>query len=166
MVVFDASTLILLTKIDMLDIFIDHVKKRCLIPETVKNEVCIKGMDEMPLIVKMIDEKKMHVVKAKDRKLIKKLMDDFHIDAGEAEAIAIALNNKAELVATDDRNAIRACKMLKIDFTSAIAILIRAVEKNLIARDEALIKLKTLGSLARYKSTILNDALKRIKGGK
>ena len=101
----------------------------------------------------------------KNGKLIKKLMDDFNIEIGEAEAIVLALQEKASIVATGDRNAIRACKILKIDFTTAIAILIRAFENDLIDKDEALIKLRKLDSVARYRREIVEDARGRIEGG-
>jgi predicted nucleic acid-binding protein len=34
-------------------------------------------------------------------------MEDFTIAAGEAEALTIALQEKADIIATDDKNAIR-----------------------------------------------------------
>ena len=92
-------------------------------------------------------------------------MDDFNIDTGEAEAIILALQEKVSIIATDDRNAIRACKILKIEFTTAIAVLIRAFEKKLIDKDEALIKLRKLELVARYSRAIVEDARKRIEGG-
>jgi predicted transcriptional regulator len=64
-----------------------------------------------------------------------------------------------------DRNAIRACKILKIDFVTAIAFLIRGFEKGLIDRDEALAKLDKLGFIGRYSKEIIKDATKKIKGG-
>lgn len=76
------------------------------------------------------------------------------------------MREKASLVATDDRNAIRACKALKLDFTTAVAILIRAFEKKLIDKAEALIKIQKLGSVARYNKAIIKDAVKLIEGGK
>jgi len=94
-----------------------------------------------------------------------KLKEDFNIDAGEAEALTLAIQEKANMVATDDRNAIRACKLLNIDFVTAIAVLIRAVEKALISKDEAIIKLQKLQSVGRYSKEIINNAVKQIKGG-
>ena len=92
-------------------------------------------------------------------------MKDFTIDAGEAEVLALALQEKALLIATDDRNTIRACKMLKIDFTTAIAILIRAFEKKFVDKEEALSKLQKLVAVVRYKQTIIESARKQIGGG-
>ena len=198
MIVLDASTIILLGKINLLETFVLTFSGRVLISEKVRDEISIKETEENPLIVKLIEDEKIRVSKVnpvrnssgalnpagiilksnpaaeqrgiisngvKNGKLIKKLMDDFNIEIGEAETIVLALQEKASIVATDDRNAIRACKILKIDFTTAIAILIRAFEKNLIDKDEALIKLRKLDSVARYRREIVEDARGRIEGG-
>ena len=133
--------------------------------ETVKDEISIKETEENPLIIKLIKDKKIRVFKVKNEKAIKKLMDDFNIEVGEAETIIFALEEKASIVATDDRNAIRACKLLKIDFTTAISFLMRLFEKNLINKDEALIKLHKLNSVARYRREIIEDAKNLIEGG-
>lgn len=165
MIVFDASTLILLAKIELLDIFVSSFRGGIWIPEIIRDEVCITGREETPLLARLIEDKKIYVLKVKADKAVRKIMDDFHIDAGEAAAIILALDEKASLVATDDRNAIRACKALKLDFTTAVAILTRTFEKNLIDRAEALIKIQKLESVARYKRAIIVDARKLIQGG-
>lgn len=165
MVVFDASTLVLLAKIDILDLFISDYRGHVLIPEKVKEEVLQKGSVETPQIAGLIRDGKLGVLEANDRSLLKKLMDDFNIDSGEAEAIALALYKKRAVVATDDRNAIRACKFLKIDFITAISILIRAVGKKLLNKNEAVLKLEKLESIGRYKKPIIADARRQIKGG-
>ncbi len=41
----------------------------------------------------------------------------------------------------------------------------RAFEKNLIDKDEALIKLQKLESVVRYRRDIIEDAKKQIEGG-
>lgn len=164
MIVFDASTIILLAKVDLFETFVSNFRGPVLIPERVRVEVCKEGKNETPLIVKLIEEKKLNVLKVKNSNLVKKLMEDFTIDAGEAEVLTLALLKKASIIATDDRNAIRACKFLKVDFTTAIAFLIRAFKKKLIDKDEALLKLQKLASIARYKKVIVNDARNQIEG--
>ncbi|MBI5343870.1 MAG: hypothetical protein HZB83_00775 [Deltaproteobacteria bacterium] len=165
MIIFDASTLILLAKIDALDLFISDYGGRVLIPEKIKEEVLQKGRVETPQIAGLIRDGKVEVLEVNDKSLPQKLMEDFNIDLGEAEAIALALRKKGAVVATDDRNAIRACKLLKIDFITAISILIRAVEKRLLSKNEAVLKLEKLESIGRYKKPIIADARRRIKGG-
>lgn len=163
MIVFDSSTLILLAKTDLLELFILDFREKVVIPPKVKAEVCIEKSEETPLIVKLIKDKRIEVLEATSIRQIKKFMDDFNIDAGEAEALTLAIQEGAGVVATDDRNAIRACKILKLDFITSIAVLIRAFEKKLIDRDEAVVKLQKLKSIGRYSRTIMDDATKKIK---
>ena len=165
MVVFDSSTMILLARIDMLEVFISNYHGKVLIPERVRAEVLIQGREETHLVAKLIEDSKIHVLRVKNSKLVNKLMNDFSIDAGEAETVTLVLQEKATLVATDDRNAIRACKILKIDFTTAIVFLLRAFEKNLIEKDETIAKLQKLISIVRYEQEIIEDARRRIEGG-
>lgn len=164
MILFDASTLILLAKIDILDIFIANFAKKVAISNKVREEVLDGSTPDVPFIRKLIQEGKIEVLKSKEKKLARKLIEDFNIDEGEAEPLAIAIEKKASLVATDDKNAIRACKIMKLEFTTAIAILVRACEKGLIEGDEALTKLQTFQSLARYKKRIIETARNQIEG--
>lgn len=165
MIVFDASTLILLAKIDLLDLFISDYGGQAFIPLKVKEEVLQKDSFEAPQIAGLLNDGKIEALTVRDKGLSQKLMDDFNIDIGEAEAIALALHKKMAVVATDDRNAIRTCKFLKIDFVTAISILIRAVEKGLLNKKEAVLKLEKLESIGRYKKTIITDARRQIRGG-
>lgn len=165
MIIFDSSTMILLAKIDLLELFISNLHSRVVIPEKVRSEICKENQEETPLIVKLTGDKKIEVLKARNINQIKKLMEDFNIGAGEAEVLTLAIREGASIVAMDDRNAIRASKILKIDFTTAIAILIRACEKNLIEKEEAIIKQEKLQSIGRYSRAIIEDATRQIKGG-
>jgi len=165
MIIFDSSTLILLAKIDMLEIFIADYHGMVLIPQRVKSEVCSKGREETPILIKLIKDKKINLLKAGNKRAIKKLMKDFSIDLGEAEALMLALQEGANIVATDDKNAIRACKMLNLNFATAVSFLIRSLEKGLVGKNEALLKLQKLQSIGRYSRAIIENATERIKGG-
>lgn len=165
MVIFDASTLILLARTEALEAFISNFPGRVYMPEKVKEEVLIKHSAETLQVTALIDSGSIGVLTVHDRKLLQKLKDDFSIDSGEAEAIVLAIEKKGAVVATDDRNAIRACKLLKIDFITALAVLIRATEKGLFSTSEALLKLEHLASIGRYSKAIIADAGRQIKGG-
>ena len=165
MVIFDSSTLILLARTEVLEVFISNFSGQVFMPEKVKEEVLIKDGEETLQVAALIDGGSIGVLSVDDRKLLQKLMDDFNMDLGEAEAIALALKKKGAAVATDDKNAIRACKLLKIDFITALAVLIRAAEKKLLSKSEALLKLERLESIGRYKKSIIADARRQIKGG-
>lgn len=165
MVVFDSSTLILLAKIDLLDLFLSNFRDSVVLPEKVRSETILGDRKEVRSIIRHLEDKRMAVMKVKNFSLVRKIMEDFSIDAGEAEALALALEQKAGVVATDDRNAIRACKMLKLEFITTMAVLVRAVEKGLIERDEGLAKLQKLQSIGRYSKAIIDDAARKIEGG-
>jgi len=165
MIIFDASTLILLARIDLLELFLSTFQGRIAIPKKVKSEVCIQGREERPLVENLFKQGKIEILTAKNPRQKRKLMDDFNIDEGEAEALLLVIQTGAESIATDDRNAIRAAKLLKIDFVTAIGFLIRAHEKQLVDRDEALTKLHSLQVIGRYSNAILEDAKNRIEGG-
>jgi predicted nucleic acid-binding protein len=163
MIIFDSSTLILLAKIHLLDLFVLDFPGLVVIPEQVKMEVSAKDREEVPLILSLIKDKKIKVQKVKNKKELIKLMADFNIDLGETGAIAIAVNDKNNVLATDDRNAIRACKILKIDYVTSISILIRAFEKGLLEKEETLIKLQNLQLFGRFKKEIIEGATKQIR---
>lgn len=165
MTVFDSSTLILLAKIEMLELFISNYRGSILIPEKMRSEVCITGKEETPLISRLIVENKIKAVKIGHSGSVKKLMEDFNIEEGEAEALFLAVQEGAAAIATDDRNAIRASKFLRLEFITATTILIRASEKGLIDGSAAVIKLQKLQSAGRYSKTIIDDAMRQIKEG-
>lgn len=165
MLIFDSSTLILLARIDILDLFLSSFGREVIIPEKVRLEVTRPDKEENESISRYIAEEKIRVMKVNNAALVKKLMVDFGIDGGEAEMLALAGEKNAGIVATDDRNAIRACKTLKIEFVTAVAFLIRAVEKGLISKDEGINKLRKLQSIGRYSKQILDDAARQINGG-
>jgi len=86
------------------------------------------------------------------------LQADFSLGRGEAEAITLALSEKAEVVGIDDKHGINACKLLDLAFTTAVGILIRAKEKGLLEESDALEKLSSLARHARYRESIIEDA--------
>ena len=163
-IVFDSSTLILLAKKELLDMFLNNFDGIVAIPKVVREETCNKKTFDALLIEKRIEEEKIKVYEVEKKDLVKKLIEDFNLEDGEAEAIILCIEKGSKILATDDKNAINACKVLKIKFTTAINILIRAYEKQLIEREKALIKLDNLRVVGRYKEKIIEDAKRRVIG--
>jgi len=94
--------------------------------------------------------------------LVTKLQGDFGLGRGEAEAIVLALAEKAQVLGIDDKNGINACKLLGVAFTTAVGVLVRMREKGFLTVGEALVKLATLEKHGRYKPSILEDARRKI----
>jgi predicted nucleic acid-binding protein len=159
MVVFDASTLILMAKAELFDLFLTNISVPIAIPGEVEKECCgrKKTLDAV-IIQRALDESRIKKVVIKKRRLIAKLEADFSLGRGEAEAIALALNEKAQLLGIDDKNGINACKLLGVTFTTALGILIRSRERGLLEGPEALEKLALLAKYGRYKDSIIEDA--------
>jgi predicted nucleic acid-binding protein len=159
MFVLDASTLILVAKADLLGPFLAGAKLNVAIPGEVASECCgaKKTLDAL-MIRKALDESRIDVVQVRDKKLVAKLQADFGLGRGEAEAIALALKEKARIIGIDDKNGINACKLLGIPFTTAIGILVRSREKGLLDHSAALAGLAALAKYGRYKNSIIEDA--------
>jgi predicted nucleic acid-binding protein len=159
MIIFDASTLILIAKAELLDLFLASIKRPVAIPSEVAKECCgsKKSLDAL-IIQRVLDELRIEVVAVRNRRLVAKLQADFSLGGGEAEAIALALNEKAQLLGIDDKNGINACKLLGISFTTAVDILVRSREKGLLDSPDALARLGLLAKHGRYKNVIIEDA--------
>ncbi|MBI5193595.1 MAG: hypothetical protein HZA08_09175 [Nitrospirae bacterium] len=166
MIVFDASTLILLAKADLIELFISTYLGQVLIPEEVRSEILEVEKADAAVFKQLIENKKIKILKLKDKDYSNKLMEDFNIEKGEADALGLTMQEKAGVIATDDKNAIKACKFIKLEFITSISILIRAFEKGLIESDEAFIKLRKLQSFGRYSKAIITDAAEQLQGRK
>jgi len=163
-VILDASTLILIAKIDLLDPFLGTLSIRTAIPLAVHLECCgeKKSLDAL-MIQKAVEDSRIQVVAVKNRKSVDRMEEDFNLGAGEAEAIALALQLEATLVGIDDKHGINACKLLRLPFTTAAGILILCRERNLIGKGEAADKLERLAKYGRYKNSIMDDIRVRLE---
>ena len=164
MIIFDSSTLILIARIDLLGPFLAGVESRVAIPPEVERECCrVKRTLDALMIQKALEESRIQVAAVKYHQLVARLQVDFSLGKGEAEAIALALKEKARLLGIDDKNGINACRLLGIPFTTAVGILLRSREKGLLDHRDALAKLKALAQYGRYKPAILEDARRRME---
>jgi predicted nucleic acid-binding protein len=167
MVIFDASTLSLIAKTEVLDLFLRDVGLDVAIPLEVEKECCSvkKSLDAL-MIRKALDESRIKVIGVKDRKLVTKVQEDFGLGRGEAQAIVLALAEKARVLGIDDKNGINACKLLSVAFTTAMGILVRMREKRLLTTSEALVKLEGLAKHGRYKTSIPEEARRQLETSK
>jgi len=140
MLIFDASTLILLARTEILERFLDTTLEVC-IPKEVERECCEEKKSEDALLIqRVIKDEKITVKLARQKRVGEKVHRDFNLGRGESEAMTLALLQKGSLLATDDKRAINACKVLKIPYTTALAILIRMYEKGLLEGDRQISK--------------------------
>jgi len=164
MIVLDASTLILMAKTELLTVFLAGAELQVAIPAEVERECCgaKKTLDAL-MIQKALEDSGIQVVALRNQKIIARLQADFNLGKGEAEAIALALKEKAQLLGIDDKNGINAAKLLGIPFTTAVGILVRSREKGLLDKSDALAKLAALAKYGRYKSSIVEHARQKME---
>ena len=160
-IVFDSSTLILLAKIEILNIISEDIQ--IIVPEMVRSECTGKDLFDAKLISSLIKNGKIKAASVTKKETVEKLCKDFKIHIGEAEVLALALKKKLPL-AVDDLPSIKACKILNHKFTTAIHFLINVTENGKINEDMAFVKLEKLSLYGRYSKRILEDATKRLKG--
>ena len=163
MIAVDSSTLILLAKTTILDLFIGNFAGKIFISEGVEEESLAKESFDAKLIEKRIKEKKITVKKTKNRKAVVQIMKDFNLELGEAETIGLCLENKWVLVGTDDKNAIKACIIMEIIYATALDILVTLNKKNILAKDDAIEKIGKLSKFGWYKGDIILDAKNSVR---
>jgi len=161
-IVFDASTLILLAKIELLREIVEEI--RVIIPQKVKAECVSKESVDTILISTLIREKKIVVKEVRNAEAIKKIQMDFRIEAGEAEALWLARKLKCP-IAVDDGPTIKACKIMNQRFTTAIHFLLNLAGQNRLELPMALAKLEKLSNYGRYSREIIENATRHLKGG-
>ena len=158
----DSSTLILLAKVTLLRDF--TAEKNIVITSMVEAEVLKKKeLEDAQIISALLKEKRIR--KYNENIQFQQFMKDFRIEAGEAEALALAYHDKI-ILATDNSRAIKACKILGVKFITAIHCLIYLVKKGKIDRTMGRAKLKNLERFGRYNMDIIKDAKYIIEGEK
>jgi predicted nucleic acid-binding protein len=160
-IAFDASTLILLAKTDLLREAAGIGMP--VIPIRVRSYVLAGQSPDAELVRVLIREQLIEVCQAPRRAALQ-IARDFRIHAGEAEALALAIAGKHPL-AVDDGPTIKACKALGVPFLTAIHFLLRLAKRESLGQALALEKLRSLSKFGRYKAQIIENASRHIRGG-
>ena len=162
MIIFDASTLILLAKTEILKL-ITQTQEILISKEVEVEATCRPEFLDAKIIIELIKTGKIKVIKVKNPALLKRFRKDFAIAEGEASVLLLAHQRQA-ILATDDGLTIKACKVLGVKFVTAIHFLLSIYYKRKISRELALVKLERLKNLGRYNVRIISDAINRIEG--
>ena len=128
-------------------------------------ECVLKDTFDAKIIKKRIEEKTINRKRISNRNICSKIMEDFNVGKGEAETIALCLENKLDII-TDDKKAINACRVLKIKFTTIPNILMGMFRKNIITKSQAETYAVKLERIGRYKKEIIEKIKEDIKNDK
>lgn len=128
-VVCNTSPLILLAKIHRLDL-LDRLYDKVIVPWAVLEELEAKPAKEAERVRAWLQSRKFHLQKVSKRALREVPAD---LGTGEREAIALALESKADLIILDDQQGRRVARAQGLAVTGTIGLLIEAREKGLIS---------------------------------
>ena len=161
-IIADASSLILLAKITILERLLE--KNDIIIPEKVYIEI-IKGKEkgrfDALIIEKLVQDKKIKIEKV-DKEMFEKIWKLFGLWAGEGEAFVLALKNKFPIL-TDDRKCINASKSANIPFITSPVIIVALFNKKSINKNKAEKSLELLEEYGWYNKNIIKFYKEKIK---
>jgi len=163
MTIIDSSSLILLAKLNMLDKLIKKSKQKLVIPAKVYEECTAKKESfDAKIIEKRVEEKLIVKRVVSNRGLCNKIVNDFNLGRGEAEAVTLCIETESGII-TDDRKAINACRILKIKFTTVPKILVQFYKRKLLSKSEVNLMIKQLQEFGRYSDEIINQVKEELK---
>lgn len=169
-IVSDSSSLIIGTKAGLLDAMCKEFQ--IVIPEKVFEETVIAGRELQKIdaleIWNSVKEKKIKLKKTRAMKNQKVAywLDEFALDAGEKQAIALYFQTKAKMLLVDDRQAIKTAKLLGIRWVTIPGIIVAFSDRKIVSKEKAVEALKIAQDEGRYKIGFINEAFKKIKGGR
>jgi predicted nucleic acid-binding protein len=162
MLVSNTSTLVLLAKVQCLEAFI-KTSPPIEIPSQVEKEALFeKDSYYARLIQKLIKDKKIKIVSVNKNQIIK-IISQFKLDEGEAATYALFNNKEHEAVLTDDGELIKLCKLEKMPFICAMAVVIRLFEKKRLSKAETINKLEKLHLVGRYSKELYEHFKSEVK---
>jgi len=97
-----------------------------------------------------------------NKKLINRIEDMFHIDAGERDTIALAVEHNLPVIC-DDRKGRNACKVLQLNYLTALNILSILYSKKRISKKVAIESLDKLKKYGWYKLELIEYIMDKIK---
>jgi len=163
-IVKDAMILIHLAKLSVLEKSCSYFKKT-IIPKLVYKEILKgkeKGFSDVHVILDLVKNKKITIKKIKDKSLIKKA-NQFNIQRGEAEVIALYWQEKAGLIATDDDNVRKKKTLLNIKVIGTPAIILALYKENIIDKNKIEQCLSELRNIGWFSAAVLDKILMEVE---
>lgn len=153
MIVSNASTLILLARVGVIRKFLNEYGE-ITIPNEVEKEITEGNTFDSKILEKEIEDK--HIIVKAIKSNTSKILKEFKMHKGEAEAYILYNEYHAKAILTDDGELIKLCKLFEIPFINALAIITRMFEKGILTHAEACEYLQKLNDYGRYSKEVYN----------
>lgn len=158
LVVKDAMILIHLTKTSLLKDTCELLEN-VIIPEKVKKETVDSGKKkdypDAILIEETIEQDHIKVKEVKEKELVERA-NKFNIYGGEAKAVALYWETKADLIATDDDNVRKKEQLLDLNIIGTPAILLQLYKSNKIKDTKLENSLNELKEIGWFSNSVLD----------
>lgn len=159
MIIKDSMVLIHLSKITLLEKACDHFKDVAIPPLVYKEAVeSGKSHPDMKIINDLVTKKKIKVRNVKNKKLIEKA-NQFNIQRGEAECVALYWQEKAKFLATDDDNVRKKSDLIGINVIGTPSIALRLYKGNVIDRKKLEGSISKLRKIGWFSGAVLDKIL-------
>lgn len=156
-VISDSSTLILLTKSNLIDIILVYFQ--IFIPSFVYKEILEgkkKGFSDAFRIEQLILSKKINIKDSNDKKLFNLIKNNYKLDVGELHAIVVAKENDYPIF-LDDKKGLVVCKIFNIESYTALNLLKVLFITKIINKIQFNLSLDLLKENARYSKEDLKE---------
>jgi predicted nucleic acid-binding protein len=159
MIIKDSMILIHLAKITLLEKSCDYFRN-IIIPQMVYDETvgAGKGRLDAKIISDLVDKKKIMVKKPKNKKMISQA-NQFNIQGGEAEALALYWEEKADFLATDDDNVRKKRAILSLKIIGTPAIILKLYKERKIDRNKLEESIDELRKIGWFSNSVLDKVL-------
>jgi len=166
MIIKDSMVLIHLAKTTVLERSCDYFGE-VLIPEKVYREIMEgknKEYGDVEVIEEIIKNKKINVKRIKNKRLINRA-NQYNIQGGEAEALALYWQEEADYLATDDDNVRRKSYILNFNIIGTPAIMLKLYERGIISKEKFMDSIKRLKSIGWFSSAVIDKMMMEVENG-
>ena len=137
---------------------LEQLYGQVLIPSGVMQELQRGGEDD-PRITDVLGLDWIEIRQATNQQLIKVLQTEHHLDRGESEAIALALDVNAEELLIDERLGRRKARDLGVSITGLLGILLVAKRRGLIPQIRPIMDSLILEANFRISANLYREVL-------
>lgn len=163
MIVKDAMVVIHLAKITLLEKSCESFKS-VVIPEEVHREILEgkeKGYEDVQVVEELLKVKKLSVKKVRDEGLLKRA-GEFNLHRGEAEALALYWQEKADHLASDDDNLREKSILLDLKLIGTPAIILTLYKTGSIGKEKLMQSLQELRKIGWFSHAVIDKMLMEV----
>lgn len=163
MIALDSCSAILLSKASIFERFLSEYEV-CM-SENVFEEVMEgkkKLFSDALLIERLHKEGRIKISKSDD-KMTKVIAKGFNMGGGEASTLALALEHKDIIVATDNRQGRKAAEIHGVPLVGSVEILVGLFERGNIDREKAVGAMRILKEQGWFEPYLIDEAMRRLR---